>query len=915
MFERFTEGAIKIIMASHEEARRMGQNFVGTEQLLLGVIAQKHGIGARALRYCGVNLKKTRKEIELYVGTGTGFLGVDPPFTPRAKRVLDLSVEEGRDLGQNFVGTEHLLLALIREKDSIAIRTIRKLGVDLFELRSKILDLIIEHQEFILDPELALQKFEQEHMLGKLGNAGKTQPSSIEAPTLELYADNMTQQAADGELDPVIGREEEIRNIVKSLARRGKNNPVLMGEPGVGKTAVAEGLALLIVEDNVPPFLIKNSLMSLDLGSLLAGTKYRGEFEERLKRVIEEAEDDSHIILVIDEIHTLVGAGAAEGAVDAANILKPSLARGKLRCIGATTNEEYKKYIERDPALERRFQPVRVPEPNINDAIQILRGLKLKFETHHGVSYTPEAIDQTVHLAHKFIADRYLPDKAIDVLDEAGATVSLESVPYPEGIRAVITELCDAKLNKENAVRIEDYIQADKELQYEKDICDQLKVMKQENQQREKAGIERPMKVYVSEEDIAKVVTEWTGIPMTKISESESKELLNMEDILHDRLIGQHRAIVSVSKAIRRARVGLRNPSRPIASFIFAGPTGVGKTELTKALANYMFGGDDAMIRLDMSEYMEKHTVAKLIGSPPGYVGHTDGGQLTEAVRSKPYTVVLFDEVEKAHGDIFNLLLQILDDGRLTDSRGRLVDFKNTLVVLTSNIGAKVIEKESGIQKLTRKPSTSEIKEQKSPKKRKYSFIKDFTLEGLDEFLEESEGSKRKEKKTKKEKTRAEQERKRREAEEKKKDDELAERISFLVNDELKEFFRPEFLNRLDEIIIFQHLNKQDIENIAEIMIKEIVDRMLDKEVILSVDSRAKKLIVDEGYDPIYGARPLRRAVMRLLEDNLAEQCLTKTLYPGTKLLISTDLIDNNISVKVDYDNVNPAIMEPNDFQ
>ena len=859
--------------------------------------------------------KKTRKEIELYVGTGTGFLGVDPPFTPRAKRVLDLSVEEGRDLGQNFVGTEHLLLALIREKDSIAIRTIRKLGVDLFELRSKILDLIIEHQEFILDPELALQKFEQEHMLGKLGNTGKTQPSSIEAPTLELYADNMTQQAADGELDPVIGREEEIRNIVKSLARRGKNNPVLMGEPGVGKTAVAEGLALLIVEDNVPPFLIKNSLMSLDLGSLLAGTKYRGEFEERLKRVIEEAEDDSHIILVIDEIHTLVGAGAAEGAVDAANILKPSLARGKLRCIGATTNEEYKKYIERDPALERRFQPVRVSEPNINDAIQILRGLKLKFETHHGVSYTPEAIDQTVHLAHKFIADRYLPDKAIDVLDEAGATVSLESVPYPEGIRAVITELCDAKLNKENAVRIEDYIQADKELQYEKDICDQLKVMKQENQQREKAGIERPMKVYVSEEDIAKVITEWTGIPMTKISESESKELLNMEEILHDRLIGQHRAIVAVSKAIRRARVGLRNPSRPIASFIFAGPTGVGKTELTKALANYMFGGDDAMIRLDMSEYMEKHTVAKLIGSPPGYVGHTDGGQLTEAVRSKPYTVVLFDEVEKAHGDIFNLLLQILDDGRLTDSRGRLVDFKNTLVVLTSNIGAKVIEKESGIQKLTRKPSTSETKEQKSPKKRKYSFIKDFTLEGLDEFLEESEGSKRKGKKTKKEKTRVEQERKRRQAEEKKKDDELAERISFLVNDELKEFFRPEFLNRLDEIIIFQHLNKQDIENIADIMIKEIVDRMLDKEVILSVDSRAKKLIVDEGYDPIYGARPLRRAVMRLLEDNLAEQCLTKTLYPGTKLLISTDLIDNNISVKVDYDNVNPSIMEPNNFQ
>ena len=931
MFERFTEGAIKVIIASHEEARRMGQNFIGTEQILLGVISQKNGVGARALRFCGVNLKKTRKEIDLYVGVGSGFLGGDPPFTPRAKRVLDLSVQEGKDYGQNFVGTEHLLLALIKEEDSIAIRTIRKLGVDLCELNSKIKELIELDQDFVLDPESAAQKIEEDLIFGKLGR----RHSSMEASTLDLYADNMTEQAAKKELDPVIGREEEIQSIIRSLARRGKNNPVLIGEPGVGKTAVAEGLALLIVDNKVPPFLRENCLMALDLGSLLAGTKYRGEFEERLKRVIEEAEEDDKLILVIDEIHTLVGAGAAEGAVDAANILKPSLARGKLRCVGATTNDEYKKYIERDPALERRFQPVRVPEPSIEDAIIILSGLKSKFETHHNVSYTAEAIEQTVQLAHKFIADRYLPDKAIDVLDEAGATASLEAAPYPNEIRDTIKELSDAKIRKAEAIRMEDYKQAEIERKFEETTVSTLNIMKNNNAQRVEAGLARPIKVYVSEEEIAKVVTDWTGIPMTKISEAESKELLNMEEILHDRLIGQHRAIVAVSKAIRRARVGLRNPSRPIASFIFAGPTGVGKTELTKALADYMFGGDDAMIRLDMSEYMEKHTVAKLIGSPPGYVGHTDGGQLTEAVRSKPYTVVLFDEVEKAHGDIFNLLLQILDDGRLTDSRGRLVDFKNTLVVLTSNIGAKVIETENGIQTLTGKPSTSESEttEQKRPKKREYSsFMSTFDSGAFDAFIDQLEEEKAakgkgKKKKTKKETIRAEkaeQERKkkvveeRKKAEEKKKDEELADRISLLVNNELKEFFRPEFLNRLDEIIVFQHLNKQDIENIAEIMIKEIVDRMLDKEVLLSVDAKAKKLIVNKGYDPIYGARPLRRAVMSLLEDNLAEQCLTNTLYPGTKLLISTDPTNNNssISVKVDYSNVDPSVMkpEPNNF-
>lgn len=859
MFERFTEGAIKVIMVGQEEARRMGHNFVGTEQLLLGVIGQKYGLGARALRHCGVNLRKARKEVQMYIGRGKGFVGSEIPFTPRAKRVLELALQEGKDLGQNFVSTEHLLLALIAEKDGIAIRTIRKLGVDIYELRSKVLDLIIEHQESILDPYAEREAVD-----------GLARPKEIDAPTLEEYSKNLTLQAAEGELDPVIGRDKEIQEIIKALARRGKNNPVLMGEPGVGKTAVAEGLALLIVRSDVPQFLEKNSLMSLDLGSLLAGTKYRGEFEERLKRVIEEAENDSHIILIIDEIHTLVGAGAAEGAVDAANILKPPLARGKFRCIGATTNDEYKKYIERDPALERRFQPIKVNEPSVKTSIDILLGLRMKFETHHGLTYEDSAIQQAVILADKFIADRYLPDKAIDVIDEAGSAVRLASTIFPNGVLLLIQELRDTMANKEREVRNQNYTEAQIEWDYEREIRDQLIIMKQAFLMREKAGISRQDPEKVTEEDVAEVVAGWTGVPMTKVSDTESEKLLNMEDILHERLIGQHHAIVSVSKAIRRARVGLRNPDRPIASFIFAGPTGVGKTELTKALAEYMFGGDDTMVRLDMSEFMEKHTVAKLIGSPPGYVGHSEGGQLTEAVRSKPYTVVLFDEVEKAHGDIFNLLLQILDDGRLTDSRGRLIDFKNTLVILTSNVGAKIIERESNIQHQTSNKSVQKKRD------RRYDFF--------DNILPFDE-------------------------EEKKEDEELSKRVSFLVNEELKNYFRPEFLNRLDEIIIFQHLNKQNIKEIAEIMIRQLVDRMCKQDISLVVETKVKQIIVEEGYNPIYGARPLRRAVMRLLEDNLAEQCLSKTLHPGTKLTVSTDY-DNNIVVIVDYSSVNPSLLK-----
>lgn len=849
MFEKFTEGAIKVIMLSQEEARRMGHNFVGTEQLFLGVVGQRQGMGAKALKSFSVTLKKARKEVENYIGRGTGFVASEIPFTPRAKRVLEMAVQEGKDIGQNYVGTEHILLALLAEEDGVAIRTIEKLGVDIPQLRKKTLDLIKENQEELLRPLTDVEK-------RILDNDGDTT-----TPTLDEYADNITKDAVEGRLDPVIGRDKEIFEVIKVLARRSKNNPVLIGEPGVGKTAVAEGLAQLILTQDVPNFLEGNIIMSLDLGSLLAGTKYRGEFEERLKRIVEEAQYDGTIILVIDEIHTLVGAGAAEGAVDAANILKPALARGKFRCIGATTTEEYRKYIERDAALERRFQPVKVDEPSVEITIDILRGLRSKFELHHTLSYHDAAIEQAAILADKFIADRYLPDKAIDVLDEAGSRVRLENKRLPQGILLLLKELQQTLSDKDTAVRQQDFETASNLLEYEMEVRTQIQVMKQALEINEKAGLKRSHIDMVMEDDVAEVIAGWTGIPVNKISESESQKLLNMEETLHERLIGQHQAIVAVSKAIRRARVGLRNPDRPIASFIFAGPTGVGKTELTKALAAYMFGTEETMVRLDMSEYMEKHTVAKLIGSPPGYVGYSEGGQLTEAVRGKPYTVVLFDEIEKGHPDVFNLLLQILDDGRLTDSKGRTIDFKNTLIILTSNVGAKIIEKESGIQS----------------KKSNQSYF-DINADFINADDEDNDL-----------------------------DDDLYKRISVLVNEELKKYFRPEFLNRLDEIIIFRHLTKSDIQQISEIMIKQLQDRMKEKDIELEVKQIVKTILVDQGYDPIYGARPLRRAVMRLLEDNLAQECLSKPLYPRTKLIIDADLYDN-ILVTVDYAAVDPAL-------
>lgn len=863
MFEKFTEGAIKVIMLSQEEARRMGHNFVGTEQLLLGVIGQRHGIGARALKKLKVTLKKARKEIELYIGRGTGFVASEIPFTPRAKRVLEMAVHEGKDLGQNFVGTEHILLALIAESDGVAMRTLDKLNVDIQKLRNLILTYIEETQEEILRPLTQAEKF-------LLEREKKGSPT----PTLDEYAENITKEAIDGNLDPVIGREKEIDDVIAVLARRTKNNPVLIGEPGVGKTAVAEGLAQLILTEKVPDFLDGSLIMALDLGSILAGTKYRGEFEERLKRIVEEAQNDSAVIIVIDEIHTLVGAGAAEGAVDAANILKPALARGKFRCIGATTNDEYRKYIERDPALERRFQPVHVEEPSVGTTIEILRGLRSKFEQHHTLSYHDKALEQAAILSDKYVADRYLPDKAIDVLDEAGARVRLENRRLPLGLRSLMHELQETIKDKEECIKEHDFEAAKQLLDHEMEVRTHIRIMKQSALTNEARGFSRRDVDMVTETDVSDVISNWTGIPVTKITGSESERLLKMEDTIHERIIGQKHAVVAVSKAIRRARVGLRNPNRPIASFIFAGPTGVGKTELTKALSDYMFSSEDSMIRLDMSEYMEKHTVAKLIGSPPGYVGYNEGGQLTEAVRSKPYSVVLFDEVEKAHPDVFNLLLQILDDGRLTDSKGRVIDFTNTLIIMTTNLGAKIIERESG------------IKSKSDQGDRGFKITPDAVL-GWEPVPEPI------------------------------KDPELFERVSKLVNEELKNFFRPEFLNRIDEIIVFNHLTRIDIWEICELQIKSVQKRLKEKGINLIVDLAVQAFLTDEGYDPIYGARPLRRAIMKYLEDTLAEQCLSKTLYPNTKIIVTRKKVEgtlltytNELEVEIDFSDVDPSLLE-----
>ena len=844
MFERFTEKAIKVIMLAQEEARRLGHNFVGTEQILLGLIGEGTGVAAKVLKSMGVNLKDARVEVEKIIGRGSGFVAVEIPFTPRAKRVLELSLEEARQLGHNYIGTEHLLLGLIREGEGVAARVLENLGVDLAKVRTQVIRMLGETAE-----------------VGAGGGGGSGAKGSTKTPTLDEFGSNLTQLASEAKLDPVVGRHNEIDRVIQILGRRTKNNPVLIGEPGVGKTAIAEGLAQRIQQGDIPDILEEKRVLTLDIGLLVAGTKYRGEFEERLKKIMEEIKAAGNVILVIDEVHTLIGAGAAEGAIDAANILKPALARGELQCIGATTLDEYRKHIERDAALERRFQPVNVGEPSIQDTIEILRGLRERYEQHHRLRITDEALEAAATLGDRYISDRFLPDKAIDLIDEAGSRVRLLNSKLPPEAKEVDKELRSVQKEKEDAVREQNFSLAgelrDKEVELREKIRTLLQTSRQDvpadqanaadaAQQSGDVSIglsadqgiaaEQPSGTtpIVSEEDIAQIVASWTGVPVQKLTESESVKLLNMEETLHKRLIGQDEAVKAVSKAIRRARVGLKNPNRPIASFIFSGPTGVGKTELTKALAAYFFGSEEAMIRLDMSEFMERHTVSKLIGSPPGYVGFNEGGQLTEAVRRRPYTVVLFDEIEKAHPDVFNLLLQLLEDGRLTDSKGRTVDFKNTLIIMTSNIGSKVIEKGGG----------------------------GLGFEFSGENAEENQYN----------------------------------RIRSLVNEELKQYFRPEFLNRLDEIIVFRQLNRDEVKEIAEIMLREVFNRIGDKGITLTVSNAFKERLVEEGYNPAYGARPLRRAVMRLLEDSLAEEVLSGRIKDGDSAEV--DVVDGKVVVK-----------------
>ncbi|PSP12612.1 MAG: ATP-dependent Clp protease ATP-binding subunit ClpC, partial [Cyanobacteria bacterium SW_11_48_12] len=668
MFERFTEKAIKVIMLAQEEARRLGHNFVGTEQILLGLIGEGTGVAAKVMKSMGVNLKDARIEVEKIIGRGSGFVAVEIPFTPRAKRVLELSLEEARQLGHNYIGTEHLLLGLIREGEGVAARVLENLGVDLSKVRTQVIRMLGETAEV---------------------SAGSGQ-GRTKTPTLDEFGSNLTQMATESKLDPVVGRQDEIERVIQILGRRTKNNPVMIGEPGVGKTAIAEGLAQRIANKDIPDILEDKRVVNLDIGLLVAGTKYRGEFEERLKKIMDEIRQAGNVILVIDEVHTLIGAGAAEGAIDAANILKPALARGELQCIGATTLDEYRKHIERDAALERRFQPVMVGEPTVDETIEILYGLRDRYEQHHKLKITDEALEASAKLSDRYISDRYLPDKAIDLIDESGSRVRLINSQLPPAAKELDQELRQLLKQKDDAVRSQDFDKAgelrDRETEIKGEIRAIASAKQGESSSEEDDNSSSPE---VDEEEIAQIVASWTGVPVNKITETESEKLLNMEDTLHNRLIGQEEAVRAVSRAIRRARVGLKSPDRPIASFIFSGPTGVGKTELTKALASYFFGAEEAMIRLDMSEFMERHTTSKLIGSPPGYVGYSEGGQLTEAVRRRPYTVVLFDEIEKAHPDVFNTLLQILEDGRLTDAKGRVVDFKNTLLIMTSNIGSK----------------------------------------------------------------------------------------------------------------------------------------------------------------------------------------------------------------------------------
>ena len=811
MFERFTEKAIKVIMLAQEEARRLGHNFVGTEQVLLGLIGEGTGIAAKTLKSMGVNLKDARVEVEKIIGRGSGFVAVEIPFTPRAKRVLELSWDEARQLGHNYIGTEHLLLGLIREGEGVAARVLENLGVDLNKIRSNVVKMLGDSK-----PTAGAGAGSG----SSSGSSSSSSASKVKTPSLDEFGTDLTLAASELRLDPVVGREKEIERVIQILARRTKNNPVLLGEPGVGKTAVAEGLAIRIVNSEVPDILENKKIIQLDMGLLIAGTKYRGEFEERLKKIMDEIRQAGNVILVIDEMHTLIGAGAAEGAIDAANILKPALSRGEIQVIGATTSDEYRKYIEKDSALERRFQPVIIEEPSIEETIEIIKGLKPKYEEHHSLIISDEAIVAATKLSSKYVNDRFLPDKAIDVIDEASSKVRLKSCTLcPEGkeldkeLKAIIRE-------KEEAIRNQEFEKASALRDDEANMKDRIREVSEEWRRQNDAN--RPT---VTEEDVANVIAIMTGVPVTKLTEGESERLLRLEDTLHNRVIGQSDAVVAISKAIRRARVGLKSPNRPIGSFIFSGPTGVGKTELAKALAEAIFGSEDNMIRVDMSEFMEKHSTAKLIGSPPGYVGYDDGGHMSELVRKKPYSVILFDEIEKAHPDVFNIMLQILDDGRLTDAKGKHINFKNTVIIMTSNVGASMITTSNKLGF-----STAE-----SEKKDKYEKLKD------------------------------------------------------TVNEELKKAFRPEFLNRIDDIIVFSHLSKEEIREIVDLMMKDLFKRLSERDLSIEVTDEVKDYLAKDGYNEAYGARPLRRLIQKKIEDQLAEEILTNAYEPGDTIMLKLD--------------------------
>jgi len=803
MFERFTDRARRVVVLAQEEARMLNHNYIGTEHILLGLIHEGEGVAAKALESLGISLEAVRQQVEEIIGQGQQAPSGHIPFTPRAKKVLELSLREALQLGHNYIGTEHILLGLIREGDGVAAQVLVKLGADLNRVRQQVIQLLHGYQG--KEPASAA--------------SGSTEAAPSTSLVLDQFGRNLTQGAREGKLDPVIGREKEIERVMQVLSRRTKNNPVLVGAPGVGKTAVVEGLAQKIVKGEVPETIKDKQLYTLDLGALVAGSRYRGDFEERLKKVLKEIRTRGDIILFIDEIHTLVGAGAAEGAIDAASILKPMLARGELQTIGATTLDEYRKYLEKDAALERRFQPIQVAEPTISHTIEILKGLRDRYEAHHRVSITDGALVASAQLADRYISDRFLPDKAIDLIDEAGSRMRIRRMTAPPDLREYDEKIAQVRKEKESAIDSQDFEKAAALRDTEK----QLLAKKTAREKEWKAG-DMDVVAEVNEELIAEVLATATGIPVFKLTEEESQRLLRMEDELHKRVIGQNDAIRALSQAIRRTRAGLKDPKRPGGSFIFAGPSGVGKTELSKTLAEFLFGDEDSLIQLDMSEYMEKHTVSRLFGSPPGYVGYEEGGQLTEKVRRRPFSVVLFDEIEKAHPDIFNSLLQILEDGRLTDAQGRMVDFKNTVIIMTTNLGTRDISKGVSVG---------------------------FAKQG------ESRGS--------------------------------YDRMKAKVGEELKQHFRPEFLNRVDDIIVFHQLERNEIFQIVDLMIAKVDDRLKDRDMGIEIRESAKELLSSRGYDPVLGARPLRRTIQREIEDTLSEKILFGELRPGHIVIVDTE--------------------------